>query len=52
MKILSFILGYYVGKLVTTSGSWSAAAAVVRAACVRVWARLTSWRPFVSHEKE
>lgn len=25
MRILSFILGYYVGKLVTTTGSWSAA---------------------------
>jgi hypothetical protein len=42
MKILSFILGYFVGKFVTKSGSWSAASAVATGQVKRVWLWLTS----------
>ena len=48
MKILSFILGYFVGKLVTTSGSWSAATTVVATKVKSGWSWVTSLLPFVS----
>lgn len=48
MKILSFILGYFVGKLVSQSGSWSAAAAAIVANVKNVWSWVKSLLPSFS----
>lgn len=45
MKIISFILGYFVGKLVAQSGSWSAATAAVVAYVKNVWSWVKSLLP-------